>query len=262
MTEEIESAKPARTLRVTPDTMYLNMEYMIVSGEHPGVAGLSLIAHCVYMRLIAFCWKLGREEVPTGFLRVRVLMGALFVRNRSTFISVLSELRTHSLILGANLNEKSTEFDRIIVVGLADKIKNRAWKSYRKERKGSERKGTETPRRTRTETEAERAFREGFAGKYGHKPTIGKDHATKLAGKVGEHGIATVRTKISAWWNSPAGDWVKGNRTIGAFLHSFDNIETGNGSSPRPDLSRFDRAVQKRDPALCVGDSSDTAKAR
>lgn len=110
--------------------------------------------------------------------------------------------------------------------------------------------GQTVRRKKRAPTAAELAFLSGFKNRYGHEPAIRREHAIKLAERVGKDGIEIVIAKVGAWWDSPAGNWAdaKGTRGIGAFLHTFDDIVVnGSGSHRRasaPDLSRFERADQ------------------
>ena len=81
--------------------------------------------------------------------------------------------------------------------------------------------------KTRAPTAVEKVFIDGFQKCYGHTPEIGKPHAIRLNELTAKHGHELVQAKIVAWWQSPAGQWCKGNRTIGAFLHAFDQITVG-----------------------------------
>lgn len=102
--------------------------------------------------------------------------------------------------------------------------------------------------KTRPPTIAEKHFMDGFKKRYGHEPSIDKNNAIKLAGKVGQHGIELVSAKIDAWWESPAGRWAdkSGARTIGAFIRSFDEIVTNGFGGSLPDFSRFDLAGKSK----------------
>lgn len=97
--------------------------------------------------------------------------------------------------------------------------------------------------KTRGPTGPEMAFLHGFKKRYGHDPEIDKGQAVKLNKLVAKHGPELVIAKINAWWDSPAGSWVKDARTIGAFLHSFDRIIAAAGMEISGDTER-DRILE------------------
>jgi len=92
--------------------------------------------------------------------------------------------------------------------------------------------------RSRKPTEVEQYWIDGFKARYGHEPTIDKPCAINLGKFVSKHGLDAIKTKIDAWWECESGNWVKGARTISAFVKCYDSIT----SEP---LSYVQRAIQQ-----------------
>lgn len=115
--------------KFAPDEFTIPIEAMILSGEHPGLAGLSQTVQNTYHRLIAFCWRHGRSTIPEAYQQINTLQAALFIKNRYSFISALTQLQHRSLISSDEVITKSSQLLRFTVVGLEDKLPHRVWKS-------------------------------------------------------------------------------------------------------------------------------------
>lgn len=239
-------------MKVNMQGPWVPIECAILTGRHHAIIPLSKLARLIYYHLLGYFGELRKTTLTRKWGHWLEEFGSLNIyRDSAKYWNAVQELHlknAKSLVITSKISNPSTvgrpsvdEMVEVTVVGLELKWYEKEREIESKNKSVPEHKEPAPPKakesqevktktaRTRKLTPTENAFVSGFTDRYGHAPFIGRPQAIALNQAVQRLGPELVAAKIAAWWTSPAGDWVKGQRTIGPFLKSLDDIDITGG---------------------------------